>query len=122
LRCLSPDCAQLWQDTPPAANDIYPKQLIVDLYKNPCPQGVMAHYDKSVSMDDLKGAIDERFGKWAVAGFTTGSLMLWRVESESFAIHLSATDKKTAKLEQQEVGTKTVIYIAFQPPQKCSFP
>jgi hypothetical protein len=82
----------------------------------------MARYDKSVSMDDLKAAIDGRFGKWAVAGFTTGSLMLWRVESENFAIQLSDTDKRTAKLEQQEVGTKTVIYIAFQPPQKCSFP
>jgi hypothetical protein len=125
LRCMSSDCAQLWQDRPPDANDIYSKQLIVDLYNTPCPLGVMARYDNSVSMDDLKAAINERYGQWALADFSTGSLMMWRVEPEKFAIQLSATDKRMAKLaklagDKEEVETKLVIYVAFQPPKKCS--
>jgi hypothetical protein len=87
----------------------------------------MAHYDKTVSMDVLKAAIDELYGKWAVAHFTSGPLMLWRVESEKFSIQLSDTNERWAKLVKlkggtEEVGTKTVVYVAFQPPRKCSFP
>ncbi len=126
LRCLTSDCAQLWQDKPPAADDIYPKQVIVDLYKNPCPLGVMAHYDKSVSLDDLRAAINERYGQWAFPLPLSAAtpITLWRVESEKFAIQLSEMDRRDAKLagDKCEVGTKTVIYIGFQPPHNCSFP
>jgi hypothetical protein len=42
---------------------MHPQQVIVDFYNNPLPLGVTARYDKSVSMDDLKAAIDERYGQ-----------------------------------------------------------
>jgi hypothetical protein len=128
LRCQSSDCGQLWQDTPHGQNEIYPKQVVVDLFsQSPCPLGVMAYYDKSVSMDDLKSAIDERYGKWAFANNNTAPVKLWRVQSEKFSIQLSDMDKRIAKLaklsgDREEIGTKTVIYMAFQPPHDCSFP
>jgi hypothetical protein len=119
LKCISSDCAQLWQDKPPDTNDIRPKQVVVDLLRDDyCPTGVMAHYDKTVATDVLKTAIDERYGKWAMANFTSGPVMLWRVESEKFVISLSAADKRDEKREGLEPGTKTVIYLSFQ-PTKC---
>jgi hypothetical protein len=127
LRCLSSDCAQRWQDKPPEANDVYPKQVIVDFYNNPCPLGVMARYDKSVSTADLKAAIDKRYGQWAFASNDTSPVKLWRVQPEKFAIQLGDTDRRIAKLaklsgEEEDVGTKTIIYLAFRPPKNCSFP
>ncbi|MFY9561598.1 MAG: hypothetical protein WAQ52_15300 [Terriglobales bacterium] len=80
----------------------------------------MAHYDKSVSMDDLKAAIDERYGKWAVAGFTTGSVMLWRVVPEKFVIQLGAADKRDERSDGVEAGTKNVIYLSLS-SAKCGF-
>jgi hypothetical protein len=119
LKCVSFDCSQLWQDKPPDPNDIYPKQVVVDLLKNDyCPTGVMAHYDKSVSIEVLKAAVDERYGKWAMPEFKTGPVMLWRVESEKFVISVSTVDKQEEERDGLEPGTKTVIYLSFQ-PTKC---
>ena len=78
----------------------------------------MARYDKSVSLDDLKAAIDERYGKWSVSGFTSGSVMLWHVESEKFTIQLAALDKRDERREGVEAGTKSVIYLSID-PKKC---
>ncbi len=119
LGCVSSDCSQLWQDKPPDTNDIYPKQVVVDLLHNDyCPSGVMAHYDKSVSMEDLKAAIDARYGKWAVADFNAGSVMLWRVVPEKFAIQLAALDKRDERREGVEAGTKNLVYLSID-PKKC---
>jgi hypothetical protein len=121
LRCVSLGCSQLWQDKAPDENDIYPKEVTVDLPGGtPCPLGVMAYYDKSVSLDDLRAAIDLRYGKWAKASNDTSPVKLWRVESESFSIQLSNVNPRDAKIsgDNLEVGTKTVVYMAFQ-PTKC---
>ena len=109
LRCQSYDCAQLWQATAHGPTGIYPKQVVVDLFSNtPCPLGVMAHYDKSISLDELKSAIDARYGEWAFANNKTAAVKLWRVEPENFAIQLSETDKRIGANLKEEIGTKTV--------------
>jgi hypothetical protein len=37
-------------------NTIYPRQVIVDIFgDDPCPLGLVAIYEKSVSLNDLKG-------------------------------------------------------------------
>jgi hypothetical protein len=136
LGCRSSDCSQLWQDKPADVNAIYPRQVIVDLLSNkstPCPFGVTALYEKSVSMDDLKATIDERYGKWAQAGNTSQPVKLWRVEPRKFAIQLAVTDDRTKGVTPEqslaqalgqslgygersdvaEAGMKQVIYIAF---------
>ena len=121
LRCVSLACSQLWQDKAPDENDTYPKQLTVDIPSGtPCPLGVTAYYDKLVSLDELKAAIDVRYGKWAKATNPTSPVKSWRVETESFSIQLREVDKIDAQLsgDKLEVGAKTIIYTAF-PGAKC---
>jgi hypothetical protein len=121
LRCVSLACSQLWQDKAPEPNDIYPKAVTVELPDNtPCPLAVSAQYDKSVSLDDLKAAIDARYGKWAGLTNSTSPVKSWRVESERFSIQLRNVTARDAALsdDKLEVGTKTVVYTSFQ-PTKC---
>ena len=118
LRCTSSDCSRLWSENP-GANDVFPKQLIVDMNQN-CIYGMTALYDKSVPVDDIKSAIDERYAKWVNAQFASSALKLWRVEPETFAIQLSVADKKDEKRNIAEAGTKQVIYIAFGGRSACN--
>jgi hypothetical protein len=121
LRCMSLGCSQLWQDKAPDATDAHPIDVTVDLPTGThCPMGVTAHYDKSVPIDDLKAAIDLRYGKWAKATNATSPVKNWRVETESFSIQLREVDKIDAQLsgDKLEVGAKTIIYTAF-PGSKC---
>lgn len=112
LRCKSSDCFQLWLETPTEPNAIFPKQLVIDMKQN-CLYGMTATYDKSVSLEDVKAAIDKGYGKWALAQSPNSPIKLWRVESEKFAIQLSVADKKDEKMNIAEAGTKQAIYLAF---------
>ena len=114
LRCKSANCFQLWLETPTEPSAIFPKQLSIDLRQN-CLYGMTATYDKSVSLADVKAAIDERYGKSAYPENDDAAIpvKLWRVEAERFAIQLSVADKKAGKMNIAEVGTKQAIFIAF---------
>jgi len=79
-----------------------------------------AVYDKEISADDLKKAIDERYEKWAVPGFEKSQLKLWRVEPEKFSIQLSVSDKNDEKKRFREAGTKQLIYITFGGLSACA--
>jgi hypothetical protein len=133
----SSSCSQLYSDAGP--NDIYPRQVIVDFFgsngSESCLRGVEAVFEKSVSIDDLKAAIDQRYGKWAFAD----SPKLWRVEPQKFVIQLGVTEDQTkgAKRDPKraqafsqlfghgersnvaEAGMPQVIFIAFV-GLKCS--
>jgi hypothetical protein len=77
--------------------------MIIDIDKRSV-QGVIATYDKSVSIDDIKMSIDERYGKWALVSNGTEPVKLWRVEPEKFAIQLAV----------HEDGVKQVIYLPLR--------
>jgi len=134
LRCKSSACSQLWEDKPAKVDAIYPRQLIVDIFGDgKCPRGILALYEKSVSIDQLKASIDSRYGKWALAENASSPVKLWRVESEKFAIQLAETKGRSKSLTKDqarvdaigrglgygdrsdvtEAGMKQVIYIAF---------
>ena len=105
LACRSASCPEVWQDKLAATNALYPKQVIIDI-DNTSGRGVvgvMATYDKSVSINDIKLSIDQRYGKWAFSTNGNSPVKLWRVEPEKFAIALAPEDD----------GTKHVIYLAF---------
>ncbi len=85
-----------------------------------CLYGVTALYDKSVSVDDVKTAIDERYEKWAHADSANSPVKLWRVEPEKFAIQLSVAGKEDEKKNIGEAGTKQAIYIAFGGRSACN--
>jgi hypothetical protein len=102
--CDSPRCSLIWPDKSSAANPAYPKHVSVDL-ENGSIRAVKAIYDQSVTMDEIKAALDQRYGKWALATSNPDPhLRLWRVEPEKFAISLFDDDD----------GTTTLHYVAFR--------
>jgi hypothetical protein len=119
LRCISSDCFQLWSEKSVEANAVFPKQLIIDMNQS-CLYGMTALYDKSVSVDDVRTAIDERYEKWAHTDSANSPIELWRVEPEEFAIQLSVAGKEDEKKNIAEVGTKQALYIAFGGRSACN--
>lgn len=133
LGCKAATCSQLWpEDASP--NDTYPRQVMVDIFGDiPCPSGLEAIYEKSVSVGDLKVAIDKEYRQWGQPGNANLPVNLWRVEPEQFAIQLAVTEDRTKKTTRQERsadaiaravdprkrsnvaegGMAQVIYIAF---------
>jgi hypothetical protein len=65
-----------------------------------------ALYDKSIPLDDIRAAIDERYGKWAVPELVNSPLRVWRVEPEKFAIQLAVASSKDQKRNIAEAGTQ----------------
>jgi hypothetical protein len=111
----------LWLERPAEPNAVFPKQLVIDMNQN-CLYGMTVLYDKSIPLDDVKAAIDERYGKWAVAGLANSRGKIWRVEPEKFAIQLSIADKKDEKMNIAEAGTKQAIFLAFGGRSACDVP
>ena len=96
IHCRSAECSQLWKkDSGDTAS--YPAQVLTDVVNGEVV-GVTAVYDKSVSMEELRSAIETLYPKDAIDG-PIGSL--WRVEAEQLVIQLS--DRKG--------GTKQLIYL-----------
>ena len=81
-----------------------------------------ALYDRSISLDDIKAAIDERYGKWAVSEFVNSPVKIWRVEPEKFAIQLNVASKKDEKRNIAEEGTRQAVYLAFGGRSACNIP
>ncbi len=119
LTCRSADCSQLWSEESTNTNAVSPKQLIIDS-DHGCPYGMTAVYEKSVSVDDLRAVVNDRYEKWSVPGFEKSQLKLWRVEPEKFAIQLSVLDKNDEKKHVGEAGTKRLIYLAFGGRSACA--
>lgn len=63
-------------------------------------------------MNDVKAAIDERYGKWANASNSTAPVKLWRVEPEKLAIQLAVNDD----------GMVQLIYLIFDARHPASEP
>lgn len=122
LGCRSSGCLQLWPDKP-EPNTVFPKQMIIDMNQD-CIYGITALYDKSVSIDGIRSAIDEHYKEWAVNDHVGPSLYAWRVGPEKFAIQLTVASKEDEKRNVAEAGAKQAIYVAFggrsacNPPQK----
>jgi hypothetical protein len=121
LRCKSTDCSQMRLEKSAETNAVFPKQVSIDMNQS-CLYGMTALYDKSIPLDDIRAAIDERYGKWAVPEFVNSPLKLWRVEPEKFAIQLSIATKKDEKRNVADAGTKQAIYIAFGGRSACDIP
>jgi hypothetical protein len=102
MGCKASDCSQVWQDIPAEAAAIYPHNLNIDI-ENGAVLGIVAHYDKSVSMNEIKASIDSHFGKSTyVIDNETAPVKVWRVEHERIAIQLAAEDN----------GMRQLIYLS----------
>ena len=118
LTCKGADCSGFWSKES-EHNTVFPKQLFIDTEAG-CVYGMTARYDKSVSVDDLAAAVDERYGKWTIPHFEKGPLRLWRVESEKFAIQLAVLDQRDEKRGVAEAGTKQLIFLPFGGRSACT--
>jgi hypothetical protein len=106
----------LWEDGAPEASDIYPERVEAALLGKACPFGVSARYDKSIAFDELQAAIEARYGKGTPEHWTKAPLMVWHVRSDDFMIELVTVDKRMAKVQRVEVGTKEINYTDSRMP------
>ena len=100
--CKASDCSQLWQDMPTDGAAIYPHNSSIDI-ENGAVLGIVAHYEKSLSIGQIKSSIDDHYGKSTyVIDNETSPVKVWKYEPERIAIQLSEEDD----------GKKQVIYLS----------
>jgi len=86
LNCHSGECAQMWS-TVGVPGAITPWRVTIErLGNDPCPNGIVAMYDKSVSMEELIDAVTELYGPASLKGALPGGT--WKVASKNFVINL----------------------------------
>jgi hypothetical protein len=103
IHCRSAECSHLWKYDSADGGAVYPAQVLTDIVDGETV-GLTAVYDKSVSTQELRAAIDALYAKWEMALHGSSSF-LWRVEPEHLVISL--TDR--------EDGTKILIYLFAGP-------
>ena len=97
IHCHSVECSHLWNKNGRPAS--YPAQVLTDVVNGEVV-GLTAVYDKSVSIEELRSAINTLYPNTEVIH---GPVWVWRVAAEKLAIQLS--DRKD--------GTKQLIYLKF---------
>jgi hypothetical protein len=110
LGCKTGNCAQVLPDEDAGPNATYPWQVLVD-FTDGKVIGLIAFYDRPTTIEDVQAAVDELYGKWAVADFRTGPARMWRVEPpQKFVIQLSVAGSGMAQL----------IYLTYGPKHPAS--
>ena len=95
IHCHAAACSQLWKDDSVAKGTVYPAQVLTDVVNGELV-GLTAVYDKSVSLTDIRDAIDAKYGRWKRADLcSSNTVCMWRVESEQFVIQLSDQKDRT---------------------------
>jgi hypothetical protein len=57
IRCHSADCSQLWKQDSDDGDPVYPAQVLTDLVKGEVV-GLTAVYDRSVSTEEIRAAVN----------------------------------------------------------------
>jgi hypothetical protein len=98
IGCKTPSCYQVLPDASSDAGAVYPWQVRLD-FNQPAIIGLIALYDQPTTIDDVQAAVDDRYGKWALANFRTGPVRLWRIDPpHKFVINLSTNSNGMAQL------------------------
>lgn len=104
IHCRSAECSHLWKQDSDDAPAVYPAQVFTDLVKGEIV-GLTAVYDKSVSQDEIRAAINDVYGKFSL--LRSGPVWVWRIESEKLAVSLyDGSD-----------GATQVTYLKFGAPE-----
>jgi len=101
IRCSTSSCPSVLPDGKDP-RVVYPWQVLLD-YNNGSVVGLTALYDDPTSVNDVKAAVDERYGKFALDSNGKTPVNLWRVEPEKLAISLSTN----------RYGMVQLIYLPF---------
>lgn len=87
LRCHFGECAQMWSTVGAKPDGITPWRVTIErLGNDPCPNGIIALYDKDVSIEELVNAVTERYGPVYLKGDLPGGV--WKDASKNLAISL----------------------------------
>jgi hypothetical protein len=99
IHCRSAECSQLWKQDSGDGGAVYPAQVLTD-FVNGEVVGLTAVYDKSVSTQELRAAIETLYAKWKFP-LDSSSPFLWRITPEQLV----------AELSERDDGTKMVVYL-----------
>jgi hypothetical protein len=102
IHCRSAECSQLWKNTSGEAA-VYPAQVLTDVVHGEVV-GLTAVYDKSVSIEELRFAIDALCPNPDPKDVMDGSM--WRDQAEQIVI----------QLHERKDGTKQLIYLKIVRP------
>jgi hypothetical protein len=87
LHCRLGECAQMWSTVGAKPGAIAPWRVTIErLGNDPCPNGIIALYDKNVSMEELVNAVTERYGSPVLKGEMPGGI--WKDASKTLVIDL----------------------------------
>jgi hypothetical protein len=104
IHCRSAQCSKLWKEQSSDEGWVLPAQIRLDTVNDEIT-GLTAVYEKSVSTQQIRAAIDSVYGKSRVAS-GSDKLWLWRVEPQQIAIQLTA----------EKNGENQLIYLKFGTP------
>lgn len=98
IHCHAAECSQLWKQAAGSTEAVYPSQVLTDLVNGEIV-GLTAVYDKSVSTNELRDAVNKFYGKSSLLQRDRSGL--WRVEADQLAVSLfDGAD-----------GAKEIIYL-----------
>ncbi len=87
LNCHFGECAQMWSTVGAKPGAITPWRVTIErLGNDPCPNGIIALYDKNVSMEELVNAVTERYGSVYLKSALPGGI--WKDASKNLVINL----------------------------------
>ena len=69
-----------------------------------------ARYNKAVSFDNLKAALEKQYGNGSVKNWTDTPSVIWEVEPAHVIIELKIVNKRMSQNEPLEEATKLVHY------------
>lgn len=101
IRCGPSNCPSVLPDGKDP-RVVYPWQVSLD-YNNGSVIGLTALYDDPISLSDVRAAVNEHYGTFALKSNGKTLENLWRVEPEKLAISLSTN----------EYGMVQLIYLTF---------
>ena len=101
IRCRSAACSQLWKQDSDEGDLVYPAQVLTDFVKGEVV-GLTAVYDKSVSTEEIRAAINRFYGNLPPV-IHSDSMSTWRIEKEQFAISIFDGTE----------GAKELTYLKF---------
>ncbi len=98
IQCNKAECSQLWAAKDP--DSILPSQVLTDVVDGTIV-GLTAVYDKSVSIEQLRAAVNERYRGWQYKDLET----VWRDDADKILIQVG----------QQKDGSTNIIYLQLPP-------
>ena len=108
----------MWKQDSDDGDPVYPAQVLTDLVKGEVV-GLTAVYDKSVSTEHIRAAVNRIYGK-RPPSFHSDSMSTWRIEEEQFAISIfdgtdGAKELTYLKFVTYSAGMKPGTYLSLVP-------